>query len=134
LPSRRDNDKTLTRLFQGYVNDFGSVAGGKIIHEIIFELGGLRLTIPEHCAGNEEMSALQEHLYQEFGEASGNCIMKKFLLELGGMRISFPNFHSIYIKERNQRIKNLSGKVSIPELAERFSLSKVQVWRIVNEE
>ena len=137
MPSRWDNKKPLIRLFQSYVNDFGSVAGGKIIHAIIFELGGLRLTIPDdYRSGNNELiSSLRAHLYDIFGEASGNTIMKKFLMELKGLRISFPNFQTIYIQERNQRIKNLAGKMTIAELALRFApLSKPQIWRIINEE
>ena len=137
LPSRWDNKKTLTRLFQSYVNDFGSAAGGKIIHAIIFELGGLRLTIPEdYRSGNNELiSSLRTHLCDTFGEASGNTIMKKFLMELKGLRISFPSFQTIYIQERNQRIKNLAGKMTITELVLRFApLSKSQIWRIVNGE
>lgn len=135
LPSRRDNKETLARLFQGYVNDFGSAAGEKIIHTIIFELGGLRLTIKDHCSGNNEfISSLRTHLCDIFGEASGNAIMKKFLVELRGMRVSFPNFQTLHIQERNQRIKNLAGEMSITELSLRFSMSKSQIWRVINED
>ena len=136
MPSRRDNKETLTRLFQGYVNDFGPAAGRKIIYEIIFELGGMRLIIPkDHRSENNELIAsLRTHLCDIFGEASGNAIMKKILMELKGLRISFPNFQTIHMQERNQRIKNLAGKMSITELALRFSMSKSQIWRVVNED
>lgn len=135
MPYRRKSEQSLTRLFQGYVNDYGNAVGEKIIYSIIFNLGGLRLTISMHSHDSELLYALREYLQSEFGESSGNAIMDKLVLELGGQRISFPNFRWLHIQERNKKICEMSGKdsVTISELALKFNLSDTQVWRIVNE-
>jgi len=46
LPKRTENYEALQSLFQRLCNDFGQSSGKKIIETIIFELGGLRVSIP----------------------------------------------------------------------------------------
>ena len=138
LPNRRDNRETLTRLFQGYVNDYGNAAGEKIIRVILDELGGLRMVIPTNSnrSGPDEniriINCLYCRLKKEFGDASGKAIMQKFLRDIKGMRISFPDLQDLAREDRDRRIKNTVG--GIPEIALRFGLSEKQIRRIRNEE
>lgn len=138
LPNRRENREVLTRLFQGYVNDYGSEAGEKIIWVIIDELGGLRMVVPTNSdrSGRDENIRLINCLYcrlkKEFGDASGKAIMQKFIQELKSMRISFPDLQDLAREDRDRRIRQAHG--GIPEIALRFGLSETQIWRIRNEE
>lgn len=138
LHRRRENRETLGRLFQGYVNDFGSDAGEKIIRLIIDELGGLRMVVPANnpTGGRNEnlkfISCLYCRLNKEFGDASGKAIMQKFIQELKSMRISFPDLQDLAREDRDRRIKEAHG--GITEIALRFGMSEKQIGRIRNEE
>jgi Mor family transcriptional regulator len=137
LPSRLANRETIRRLFQGYVNDFGPAAGATIIHVIVEEIGGLRITVPRHnhIRGGVDLNLemlwrLRCRLAREFGEASAREIMRKFLFELKGMRLTFPDLEDITREERYRKIRS-EFKGDYKETATRWGMSIPGVKKIV---
>lgn len=144
LPSRRDNRETIRRLFQGYVNDFGPAAGGRIIYVIVSEIGNLRIKVPRNSnnghpglsalpviASNQEtIWCLRCRLVREFGEASARVIMRKFLFELRGMRLTFPDLEDLAREERDRKIR-AEFKGDYKETAIRWGMSIPGVKKIV---
>jgi Mor transcription activator family len=146
LAGRRHNREAIRRLFQGYVDNFDSEAGEKIINVIVDMLGRVRLTIPKSSHnGNPAISlpvvrsnqeilwSLYLRLSDEFGEASGKAIMQKLLFELRDMRLTFPNFEDLAREERNRKIRaEFRGNYS--ETALRWGMSPAAVRKIVMDE
>jgi len=127
-----------TRLFQGFVTDFGDELGEKIIKHIVDQVGGYRILIsapsPDPLFYNSRnFRRLWRSTCEEFGRASGRAIMNKLIVELGGRRISFPDHEDICRFERNRRIRNLYNGTNCSELAFRFRLCRCQIKRIINE-
>ncbi len=138
--TRRDNRESLTRLFQGYVNDYGPVDGQAIIKAIVDCLGGLRITVPDSSArigvryrsdSMRYIGELWKCLIVQFGESSGKTIMKTFLCELGGLRLCFPDHETLYREERNRRIRELWNEQNAVELGAMFGLDPSMIRLIV---
>ncbi len=125
----------LNRLFDGYVKDYGTNDGEKIIKTVIDVLGGCRITIPDRLSNNSEnitaLLALYTCFCDRFGDASGKEIMRKFICDLKDCRISFPDHKDLYREERNRKIRSMF-KGNYTELALRFNMDVKQIWRIVN--
>lgn len=146
LAGRRHNREAIGRLFQGYVDDFGSEAGKKIINVIVSVLGRVRLTIPRSSHnGNPAISlpvvqnnqeilwSLYLRLSEEFGEASGKKIIQKLLFELRDMRLTFPSFEDLAREERDRKIRaEFRGNYS--ETALKWGMSPAAVRKVVMKE
>jgi len=141
--SRKDNRDSLTRLFQGYVTEYGPTPAEKIISIIVNELGGIRLTVPDLIRpGNgvpgpkpgakaDDLIRLSWSLSSEFSFGFGKEIMRKFFIELKGLRVSFPDWRLLYREERARKIRASWNGSNIPELAIRWGISETQVRRII---
>jgi hypothetical protein len=131
----KENRSSLARLFEGYVKDYGATAAEQIIRTILYELGGMRLTVPTSfkikTETREAILGLYRRLSENFGDASGRAIMQKFLIDLGGMRICFPGLEDLQREERDHRIRMLAaeGKGSL-ELSIMFDLSEKYIRTI----
>src|SRR5512144_1524940 len=95
---RRQNREAFTRLFQGFVVDFGDKAAERMIWHFVRDAGGLRLSIP---ANNGDplfgCSSLFRQLWintcAEFGPMLGRAAMQKILIEFSDQRVTFPDIH-----------------------------------------
>ncbi len=147
--TRRQNRETFVRLFQGFVNEYGAVAGEKIIKHLVDNAGGLRLWIPGNdipvnqsliihgdplCTHSACFRRLWRSTCREFGQASGRAIMNKIVVEFGGRRVSFPDYEDIYKWERNEKMKNQFTGNNIDEIAARWGMSPLRALQIVTGE
>lgn len=145
--ARRQNREALTRLFQGFVNDYGNAAGKKIIKHIVEHAGGIRIHIPGRSHKLNQYATIDNdplhgcsacfrnlwiNICCEFGQASGRAIMNKIVVELGGRKIRFPDHETFYRSERNKKIRNLYDGANCGELALRFNLCMSQIKNIIN--
>lgn len=48
MPNRSDNHEAIQRLFQRLIGDFGEASGMAVVRTIVAELGGMRVTVPDH--------------------------------------------------------------------------------------
>jgi hypothetical protein len=137
--TRRQNRETFTRLFQGFVADFGNETAEKIIRHLVHDAGGLRLSIP----GNNGdplygCSSLFRQLWintcAAFGPATGRAIMMKIIVEFGGQRVWFPDVNDLCRIERNEKIRGLYNGANCQELAIRFTMHPVHIRRIARGE
>ncbi len=134
--SRRQNRETFTRLFQGFVDEYGEAAARKIIKHLVDQAGGYRICIPG--PGPDPLhgcSACFRQLWRstcrEFGHASGRAIMNKIIVELGGRRVWFPDYRDLHIWERNEKISSQYNGENAEELSLRWNLTREWVLRIV---
>lgn len=141
--SRKDNREALRRLFQGYVDDFGPVAGGQIIETVVDILGGLRISVPadgrrrgmrHHAQSVLSIMELWQECTFRFGAASGMAIMRKFIVELRGLRVSFPDHEAIYRWERDGKIRVAHNGTNKKELALTWGLTVEMVKKILRED
>jgi hypothetical protein len=147
--SRRQNRETFVRLFQGFVNEYGEVAGKKIINHIVDQAGGMRIWVP---ASNPKLnqyasldndplhgcSACFRRLWvstcHEFGQASGRAIMNKIICEISGLchhRVHFPSHRDLYRWERDEKMQNQYTGDNIAEIALRWNMSVPQALKRV---
>lgn len=133
---RRQNRETFVRLFQGFVNEFGEVAGKKIVKHLVDLAGGYRILIP--AAGpdplfgcSSQFRRLWVSTCREFGSKSGHKIMSKIIAGLGGRRVWFPDYKDLFTWDRNKKILDLFDGTNCRELACRFKLSSISILRII---
>jgi hypothetical protein len=137
--ARRQNRETFTRLFQGFVNEYGEADAKKIIKHLIDEACGVRMWVP--APGPDPLSRcspsfrrLWRSVCNEFGRASGRAIMNKIMVEVGSScssrRISFPDYKDLCIWERNEIIKTQLACANSYEVAHRWGMSRQWVLRI----
>ncbi len=146
--TRRQNRVIVTRLFQGFVKDYGEAAGKKIIEHLVSHAGGQRIRVPTNNPGlNQHASLSNDPLHgcsacfrrlwmttcQELGQASGRAIMHKIVCELGGRRIWFPDIETLYRMERNLKICAIYNGTNHKEIALRFKLSVTQINNIIEQ-
>ncbi len=142
--TRRQNRETFTRLFQGFVSEYGEDAAKRIIKHLVDQAGGLRMWIPS--SGPDPLSRcgyffrlLWRETCKTFGRQSGRAIMNKIMVELGGRRVYFPDYRDLYIWDRNEKIRRqyIPGMPDGPkgneeELVARWGLSRYWILRIAN--
>ena len=140
VPShRRQNRETFTRLFQGFVIDFGNESAEKIIRHLVRDAGGLRISIPENNGDplfgcSPFFRQLWVNTCQSFGSDAGREIMLKIIVEFGGQRVTFPDPVDLFRIERNERIRAQYNGANCQELGLRWGLHPVHVRRIARGE
>jgi len=136
---RRQNREAFTRLFQGYVADFGNEAAEKIIRHLVRDAGGLRISIPENNGDplfgcSPFFRQLWVNTCTEFQPEPGRAIMLKILVEFGGQRVTFPNPDNLSRIDRNERIRCQYQGTNCQELGLRWGLHPVHIKRIARGE
>jgi len=136
---RRQNREAFTRLFQGYVNDFGNETAAKIIHHLALSAGRLRLRVPQNNGDplfgcSPYFRQLWVDTCETFGSESGRAIMQKILIEFGAQRVIFPDLEDLSRIDRNERIRCQYNGNNCQELGLRWGLHPSHVGRIARGE
>jgi hypothetical protein len=148
--TRRQNRETFVRLFQGFVNEYGEIAGKKIVKHIVDTTGGMRIWVPENNPKLNQHTVLDNDplhgcsacfrmlwisICHEFGPASGRAIMHKIIVERGGSRVYFPTYRDLYKWERNEKMRAQYSKCkNVEEIANRWNMSWQRAAQIVRGE
>ena len=140
---RRQNRETFIGLFRGFVDDYGDIAGKKIVKhlvDVVAEAECRRIWIPD--PGPDPLSRcgrtfrkLWRTTCEVFGRSSGRAVMNKIMIELGGKRVNFPDHQTLCRWERNAMIyQQHKNGMTMFEITSRWNLSDDQVVIILAEE
>jgi len=136
---RRQNREAFTRLFQGYVADFGNEPAKEIIRHITLSAGRLRFRVPQNNGDplfgcSPYFRQLWVSTCEAFGAESGRVIMQKIMVELGNQRVTFPDPEDLSRIDRNERIRCQYNGCNCQELGLRWGLHPVHIKRIARGE
>ena len=136
---RRLNREAFTRLFQGYIADFGNETAAKIIEHLALSAGRLRFYVPRNNGDplfgcSPCFRKLWVDTCETFGSESGRAIMQKILVEFGTQRVTFPSPEDLGRIDRNERIRCQYNGTNRRELGLRWGLHPTNITRIVKEQ
>lgn len=86
-----------------------------------------------HSIDRNPVMLLFKRINKELCPEVATAVIRMIIEELGGLQVTIPSYETIWLLERNSKIRKEYNGKNLQELKERFGISKKQIRRILKD-